>query len=100
MIIGRIVYQGSKLALSRVSEISCLWEICGVSDAEINVDRHCYDAMDELFTRQKLIQKKLASNHLADGSVILYDITSSYLEGEYEDSETVKFGYNLNSPRN
>lgn len=99
MIIGRIIFQGSKLALSKVSEISCLWEICGVSDSEIDVDRHCYDAMDELLARQKSIQKKLASSHLANGSVILYDITSSYLEGEYEDSEAVKFGYSRDKKR-
>jgi transposase len=94
MVIGRIVFQGSKLALSNVSEISCLWEVCGVHDAEINVNHHCYDAMDELLARQKQIQKKLASKHLAEGTVILYDITSSYLEGEYEDSKTVAFGHN------
>ena len=99
MIIGRIVFQGSKLALSRVSDISCLWEICGVSDAKIDVDRHCYDAMDKLLSRQKLIQKSIASKHLADGSVILYDITSSYLEGEYEGAETVKFGHNRDKKR-
>ena len=99
MIIGRIIFQGSKLALSRVSEISCLWEICSVSNSNINVDKHCYEAMDELLPRQKLIQKKLASKHLTEGSVILYDITSSYLEGEYEESEIVKFGYNRDKKR-
>ena len=99
MIIGRIVYQGSKLALSRANEISCLWEICGVNDSEIDVDKHCYDAMDELLARQQSIQKKLANKHLTDGSVILYDITSSYFEGEYEDSEVVKFGYNRDKKR-
>ena len=99
MIIGRIIYQGSKLALSRVPDMSCLWEICGVADAEIDVNRHCYDAMDELLARQKMIQKKLASKHFADGSVILYDITSSYLEGEYENSEDVKFGRNRDKKR-
>jgi hypothetical protein len=93
MIIGRIVYQGSKLSLSRVSDFSCLWEICGVNDiTEIDVDTHCYDSMDELLMRQNLIQKKLAKKHLTDGSVILYDITSSYFEGELESSELVTFG--------
>lgn len=99
MIIGRIVYQGSKLALSRAQEISCLWDICGVHDAEIDVNSHCYDAMDELLARQSLIQKKLAAKHLADGAVILYDITSSYLEGDYEGSESVAFGHNRDKKR-
>ena len=99
MIIGRIVYQGSKLSLSRITDISCLWEICGVYDEKIDVDKHCYDAMDELIERQNLIQKKLASKHLADGSVILYDITSSYFEGEYNDCEQVAYGYNRDKKR-
>ena len=77
MIIGRVVYQGSKLALSRTREISCLWEICGINEEKIDVDKHCYDAMDELLARQQLIQKKLAAKHLTTGSVILYDITST-----------------------
>ena len=48
--------------------------------------------MDELISRQNAIQKKLAKKHLNEGCVILYDITSSYFEGEYEGSEIVKYG--------
>jgi len=99
MIIGRIVYQGSKLALSNIASISCLWEVCGVKDFEIDVDKNCYDAMDELLARQNMIQKKLVSKHLSDGSVILYDITSTYLEGEYEDSNSIDYGYNRDKKR-
>jgi len=99
LIIGRIIYQGSKLALSKISLISCLWEVCGVNEPEIDVVEHCYDAMDELLQRQDLIQKKLVAKHLSDGSVILYDITSSYLEGEYEESEIAEYGYNRDKKR-
>jgi len=99
MIIGRIVYQGSKLALSRAPEISCLWEICDVTGQEVDVDEHCYEPMDELLGRQHSIQKKLAAKHLTEGSVILYDITSSYLEGEYEGSDLGAFGYNRDKKR-
>ena len=99
MIIGRIVYQGSKLALSNIVSISCLWEVCGVKDIAIDVDKNCYDTMDELLVRQRLIQKKLVSKHLPDGSAILYDITSTYFEGEFEDSEIIEFGYNRDKKR-
>ena len=99
MIIGRVVYQGSKLSLSKIPQISCLWEICGISEKDINVDKHCYDSMDRLFARQKQIQKKLAAKHLKTGSVILYDITSSYLEGEYEYSKLSRYGYNRDRKR-
>jgi transposase len=94
MIIGRIIYQGSKLSLSNCAEFSALWEICGITDEEIDVDNHCYKSLDELLKRQNLIQKKLALKHIHNGMVILYDITSSYLEGEYKNSELVAFGYN------
>ena len=99
MIVGRIVYQGSKLSLSNCNAYSSLWEICGISDSEIDVNKHCYDAMDKLLERQESIQKSLAKKHFDSGTLVLYDITSSYLEGEYEDSELVNFGYNRDKKR-
>jgi transposase len=38
-------------------------------------------AMDWLLDRQDRIEKTLARRHLADGSFVLYDLSSSYLEG-------------------
>jgi transposase len=94
MTVGRAVYAGSKLALTRVGADSTLWEQAGAGSGEIDVNVHCYDAMDKLLSRKNAIQKALAKQHLDDNFVILYDITSSYLEGEYESSEIVDFGYN------
>lgn len=99
MIIGRIVYAGSKLSLTRINKDSSLWELCGTTDEKIDVNHHCYDAMDQLFSRQAAIQKKLAAKHLTDNSIILYDITSSYLEGDYTDNDLVSFGYNRDKKR-
>ena len=93
MIIGRITYAGSKLSLCHQQDNTSLWELCGI-DSPVDVDKHCYFPMDRLLKRQKTIQKKLAKKHLTDGRLILYDITSSYLEGEYEQSKLVEFGYN------
>ena len=98
MIVGRLVYQGSKLSLSHCSSYSALWEICGI-DGKVDVDTNCYDAMDKLFSRQEAIQKTLAKRHLSDGTLVLYDITSCYMEGEYENSEIVTFGYNRDKKR-
>lgn len=91
LIIGKIIYAGSKLALSKTPMLSCLWEVCtGYTEKNpVDVNAFCYDAMDELLKRQKLIQKKLAKKHLEDGCVVLYDITSSYFEGDHIDSEYV-----------
>jgi len=94
MIIGKVIYAGSKLALTRVTPDSCLWNVCGIDDKTIDVNSHCYQAMDKLFERQDAIQRKLAAKHLSDNSIVLYDITSSYFEGEYEESDIVTYGYN------
>ena len=93
MIIGRIVHQGSKLALSQTTAHSALWSLCG-SEGPIDVDKHCYTPMDRLLERQHSIQKHLAAKHLTNGTLVLYDITSSYFEGQYTTSEIVEFGYN------
>ena len=93
MIVGRIVYQGSKLSLCNRWQNTALWELCGVDEKPV-VEQHCYAPMDRLLERQKSIQKKLAKKHLSNGSLLLYDITSSYFEGEYNASELVTYGYN------
>ena len=98
MIVGRILFQGSKLSLSQVWKTSALWELCGV-EGEVDVDEHCHAAMDRLLGRQDAIQKALAKKHLGEGALVLYDITSTYFEGGHEDSELVKFGCNRDGKR-
>jgi transposase len=97
MIAGRLVYAGSKLSLSHCGSYSALWDICGIYIVDVNT--HCYGVMDRLLERQDAIQKTLAGKHLRDGALILYDITSSYMEGAYEDSGLVAFGYNRDQKR-
>ena len=98
LVAGRLVYAGSKLSLSHCGSYSALWEASGI-EGEVDVNTHCYEAMDNLFERQDAIEKKLAKKHLSDGTLVLYDITSSYMEGEYSDSELVTFGYNRDQKR-
>jgi len=93
MIVGRLVYAGSKLALCNHQPNTCLWELCGIAEPPA-VDSHCYAPMDQLLRRQSAIQRGLARRHLDGGHVVLYDITSVYFEGDYEQSELVTFGYN------
>jgi len=93
MIVGRLIYPGSKLSLCNHYQNTGLWEISGI-DTIPDVDEHCYPVMDKLLNRQKSIQKKLAKKHLNNHHLVLYDITSVYFEGEYNDSQLVKFGYN------
>jgi transposase len=101
MIAGRLIYQDSKLALCNMWKNTCLWELCGV-EGKPQVQKHCYSPMDELLKRQKSIQQKLAKKHLAQNeaeTIILYDITSTYFEGEYEESNIVTYGYNRDRKR-
>jgi len=98
MIVGRILYAGSKLSLSHQWKSTVLWELCGVT-GPVDVEAHCYESMDRLLERQPAIQKALAARHLRDGCLVLYDITSSYFEGAYEDSDIVLFGYNRDGKR-
>lgn len=93
MIIGRILYQGSKLSLTRTLGLTSLWEELGVEDLAGDVN-HLYAAMDQLSRRQPAIQKKIVNKHLSEKTLLLYDITSSYLVGDYESSDLVRFGYN------
>jgi transposase len=93
MIVGRVVYAGSKLALSNQRKNTALWELCGVA-GPVDVEEHCYLPMDRLLERQRAIQRTLASQHLQNGHLVLYDITSTYFEGAYLESQIVLFGYN------
>lgn len=83
MIVARVINPGSKLALSRElraeTATSTLGEMLGI-DADVTED-DLYRAMDWLVARQGRIEKKLADKHLSDGSLVLYDLTSTYFEG-------------------
>lgn len=98
MIAGRLVHAGSKLALTHQQKNTALWNLCGV-EGLVDVDEHCYAAMDRLLPRQRALEQKLAERHLKSGRLVLYDITSSYFEGEYSASEIVLFGYNRDGKR-
>ncbi len=93
MIVGRVVYAGSKRALSNQWKNTALWELCGV-EGPVDVEEHCYLPMDRLLERQRAIQRTLASKHLKNGHLVLYDITSTHFEGAYLESQIVLFGYN------
>lgn len=82
MIAARLIAPASKLAIARgLSEEtaeSTLGELLGVEDADAD---ECYAAMDWLLARQVRVEDTLAKRHLADGALVLYDVTSTYFEG-------------------
>ena len=58
MIVGRLVYQGSKLSLSNLWRDTALWSLCGLGEGHPDVDE-TYEAMDRLLERREAIQKSL-----------------------------------------
>lgn len=93
MIIGRILYQGSKLSLVNTFRDTALWELAGHTyGVRPDVEKNCYQPMDELLKRKGRIERKLAKKHLTDGCIVLYDITNIWFEGEYKHSKEVTFG--------
>jgi transposase len=89
MIASRIVAPHTKLATTRWWHTTTLADDFGVADAN---EDDLYAAMDWLLERQDTIQKKLASRHLPDGGLVLYDLSSSYFEGAT--CPLAKLGYN------
>jgi transposase len=82
LIVARILAPASKLAtargLHRQTASSSLSTLLGLNS--VDEDR-LYEAMDWLTGRQTRIENKLAARHLHEGSMVLYDVTSTYFEG-------------------
>jgi hypothetical protein len=56
-----------------------------------------YEAMDWLVERQATVEKALASRHLEAGTLVLYDLTSTYFEGRH--CPLAKYGYSRDERR-
>jgi len=78
MVAARILAPHTKLATTRWWQTTTLASDLGVADA---TEDDLYAAMDWLLERQGAIEQKLAKRHLTPGSLVLYDLTSSYFEG-------------------
>uniref|UniRef100_UPI0025E741FF IS1634 family transposase n=1 Tax=uncultured Thiodictyon sp. TaxID=1846217 RepID=UPI0025E741FF len=79
MIAARVLDPQSKLATTRCWDHSTLGALFSVSDADENA---LYAALDWLRERQPAIEQRLAKRHLQEGGRVLYDLSSSYFEGE------------------
>jgi transposase len=98
LIASRLLEPGSKLAASRAlrSETghSSLGESLGLGS--INED-DLYEAMDWLVARQPAVETALAARHLSAGTLVLYDLTSTYFEGRH--CPLAKYGYSRDERR-
>ena len=92
MIASRVIHPASKLATARAFKS----ETASTSlSLELGIDgvheRALYEALDWLGKRQPRIETKLAKRHLADGTLVLYDLSGSYYTGRR--SGLVDYGY-------
>ena len=82
LIIQRIIAPGSKLAFHRALAPETATSSLALSVGLIDVaEREVYAALDWLIEQQTRIEAALARRHLADGTLVLYDVSSSYMEG-------------------
>jgi Transposase DDE domain len=88
MIAQRLLDPCSKLSTTRLvhqTTLAAELELGEVTESEL------LGAMDWLVDRQQRIEKALARRHLADEGYVLYDLSSSYLEGRC--CELAQIGY-------
>jgi len=82
LLIGRILDPVSKLAAARMlspaTAASSLGEALGLGEVD---EDELYAALDWLGERQPAVETALARRHLRNGTLVLYDVSASYLEG-------------------
>jgi transposase len=83
MIVARILEPSSKLATTRgLRQETATSSLASLLGLDQTVDEaHLYGALDWLLSRQQNVENALARRHLSDGSLVLYDVSSTYFEG-------------------
>jgi Transposase DDE domain len=92
MIVARVIEPAAKLATARqLSEATAVHSLGAMLELGTVDEDELYAALDLLGEAQPRIETALARRHLRDGCLVLYDLTSSYLEGRC--CELGRFGY-------
>jgi len=99
LIAARITLQSSRLqALYWAKSEDKILDLCVFSneDKEKLTNKTIYKGLDYLYDNQEIIENKLFKSYYRNNPPkrVFYDVTSSYVEGEYEESELVAYGYN------
>jgi transposase len=98
MIVARLIDPASKLATARgLDDETASTSLGQVLDLGEVDERELYATLDWLVGQQARIEKSLARRHLHDGTLVLYDVTSSYFEGRT--CPLAKRGYNRDRKR-
>ncbi len=94
MLVEQVIHPCSKLATTRMWHTTTLAEELAVAEAD---EDDLYAALDWLLARQARIEQKLARRHLGEGSLVLYDVSSSYFEGRH--CPLARYGHNRDRKR-
>jgi len=99
LIAARIIIQSSRLqALYWSKEEDHILDIVGFNKEEKDKlnNKTIYLGLDYIQKNQQIIEDKLFKIYYKNNPPkrVYYDITSSYVEGDYENSKLVKYGYN------
>jgi Transposase DDE domain len=78
MICQLVIAAGSKLSMTRRFQQTTLTDELALGEV---TEPELLSAMDWLLDRQERIERTLARRHLAQGGFVLYDLSSSYVEG-------------------
>ena len=98
MIVARLIAPLSKLATAKaldpITAACSLGEVLGLGPVD---EDELYTALDWLLERQPQIEAALARRHLKNGTLVLYDVSSSYFEGRC--CPLAQFGFNRDGKR-
>ena len=99
MIVARLIDPASKLATARGLDdetATCsLGQVLGLGAVD---EQELYEALDWLVGQQERIERTLARRHFEHGTLVLYDVTSTYFEGRT--CPLAKLGYGRDGKRN
>jgi len=99
LIVARITIQSSRLqALYWAKKEDKILDLLEFSEDEKEklTDKTIYQGLDYMHDKQEVIENKLFKSYYKNNPPkrLFYDVTSSYVEGEYKDSDLVAYGYN------
>ena len=98
LIVARLIDPASKLATARaLDETTALHSLGATLGLGAVTAKEVYATLDWLGEAQEAIERGLARRHLQDGMLLLYDVTSTWLEGRC--CELGRLGYSRDGQR-
>jgi transposase len=96
MTLNRLIAPSSELAMPDWVRRTALGDILGMDFSELNED-HLYRNLDVLHPNREVIERELAEQERTlfnlDETIYLYDLTSTYFEGQAKKNPQAKLGY-------